>query len=414
MINSKSILVLFRDRSPIYRQCLHRFVEVAHEYGCEAIALAPEHTTFSPGEVDHYYFCSNYDDKAALRMQVKEICRAHDIRRILVSFEGDVYTASLCREENGIKGLQPEHAVFFRDKNAMNSRAAELGVRVAESCFPNTFGTLERFAEEVGYPLILKPYDGMACKNTYKVDTPEELKRHWRLIRNERHDYRAEGFIRGRQFHLDSLVQNGRVVYEILSEYTYRLLDGVLEGFRHNDLVASITIPSNLSAALQQMLEYNRQLLGGFGLRAGVAHSEFYLTEDETVYFGEVGARVGGVYIVPMIEQQSGLHLAREWARMEIDADYYPSPLHHRQVGGVKITSPKRGRITSMSRAEEIMGLPPVVDAQMWKSPGEMIGEPNSSADVLGYYICAGESFEDVYGKLQDVYAHFHVDTEAA
>lgn len=413
-MSSKSILVLFRDRSPIYRQCLHRFAEVARDNGFQIVALAPENTEFAPGEVDHYYFCPDYDDKATVRAQVRELCGAHPIRHILVSFEGDVYTASLCREENGIEGLQPEHAIFFRDKNAMNARAAELGVRVAESCSPHTLGTLERFAARVGYPLILKPYDGMACKNTYRADSPEELRRVWTFIRNDRHDYRAEGFIKGRQFHLDSLVQNGRVVYEMLSEYTHHVLKSVLEGSGHGNLVASITRPFNLSAAHQQMLEYNRQLLGGFGLRAGVAHSEFYLTADGTVYFGEVGARVGGVYVVPMIEQQAGLHLAREWARVEIDAEYYPSPRHSRQVGAVKITSPKRGRITSMTSAEELMALDSVVDAQIWKSPGDTLAQPSSAADILGYYICAGESFEEVYRNLQTVYAKFHVETEAA
>lgn len=411
-MKSKSILILFRDRSPIYRQCLHRFAEVGREYGYQVIALAPQNTEFSPGEVDHYYFCADYDDKRAIRAQVKELCHSHDIQRILVSFEGDVYTASLCREDNGIEGLQPEHGIFFRDKNAMNARAAELGVKIPEWCLPHTFGTLERFTEQVGYPIILKPYDGMACKNTYKVKLPDALMDIWALIRNERHDYRAEAYVKGRQFHLDSLVQNGRVVFELVSEYTYALLDGVLEGFRSNELVASIARPFNLSAAHQQMLEYNRQLLSGFGLRCGVAHSEFYLREDGSIYFGEVGARVGGVYIVPMIEQECGLHLAREWARMELDAAYYPSPPNTRHVGGVKITTPKRGRITALSQAQELMRMDSVLEAQMWKAPGHVLGDPIHSADVLGYYLCAGKSFEDVYHKLQDVYAHFQLQTE--
>jgi hypothetical protein len=130
------------------------------------------------------------------------------------------------------------------------------------------------------------------------------------------------------------------------------------------------------------------------------------------VYFGEVGARVGGVYIVPMVEQQCGLHLAREWARMEIDADYYPVPSLSRQVGGVKITSPKRGRITALTQAQELMGIDSVLEAQIWKAPGCLLENPVSSADVLGYYLCAGESFEDVYHKLQDVYTHFQLQTE--
>src|SRR5205814_730222 len=106
-----------------------------------------------------------------------------------------------------------------------------------------------------------------------------------------------------------------------------------------------------LSEAHGQMLSYNRQLLEGFGLGCGVAHSEFYLTENGTVYFGEVAARVGGVYIVPLVEHASGLHLAREWARMELDPAYYPAARNILHAGGVKLTSPKRGLIRDMSQA---------------------------------------------------------------
>ena len=52
----------------------------------------------------------------------------------------------------------------------------------------------------------------------------------------------------------------------------------MLGGFRRDELVASIARPFDLSAAHQQMLEYNRQLLGSFVLRCGVVLSEFYVT----------------------------------------------------------------------------------------------------------------------------------------
>lgn len=408
----EAILVLYRDRSPVFRQCLHRFVEVGHQYGYKVIALAPEGTTFSSGEVDFSFYFANGEDKQSLRAQVKELCFSYEIYRILVLWENDVYTASLCREDNGIDGLQPEHAILFRDKNAMNERATELRVRVPEWCQPNTIEMLKRFAERVRYPVVLKPYDGMGCINTYKANSAEELETIWPLIRNERHNFRVERFVQGKQFHLDSLVQNGSVVFELLSEYTYNLLDGLLDGFQHNELVGSIVRPFDLSAAHQQMFAYNRKLLDGFGLSHGVTHAEFYLTENDEVYFGEVGARMGGVYIVPMVEHACGLHLAREWARMELDGSYYPSPRKIYCVGGVKITSQKRGKITAISPAEELKRLDSVVDAQIWKRRGDILAEPTHSADILGYYLCAGETFEDVYHKLRNVYPNFRLEVE--
>ena len=407
-----SVLMLFRDRSPVYRDCFHQFVQAARDYGHEAVALAPTGTSFSPGEADHYYYCENYDDADLLRSQVKDICSRHLIRRLFVSFEGDIYPASVCREENHIKGMLPEHCIYFRDKNTMIARARELGIRTPEGCLPHTPGTLESFIGRVGYPIVLKPYDGMSAKNSYKVNSAEEMEQVWAKIRNDRHNYRAENFIRGKQFHLDSLVQNGEVVFEVLSEYTYCLLDSLIERYSETEVVASITRRFNLSDAHKQMLENNRRILKGFGMKAGVAHTEFFLTEEGAVYFGEVAARVGGVYIVPMIEKACGVHLAAEWARMELNPTHYPTVRGDMECGGALIISPARGRIVSMTRAEDLMEYASVVDAQMWMKPGDILRDAVHSAEALGFYLCSGATYDDALNNLIQVGKHFHVETE--
>jgi biotin carboxylase len=409
---TKSVLLLFRDRSPVYRDCFHQFVRAARYYDYEAIALAPTGTRFSPGEVDHYYYCENYDDADLLRSQVRDICARHAIRRLFVSFEGDVFPAALCREENHMKGLSAQHCIYFRDKNAMSARARELGVRTPEGCLPHTSGTLEAFVERVGYPIVLKPYNGMSAKNSYKVNSAEEMEQVWHEIRNDRHNYRAENFIKGKQFHLDSLVQNGEVVLEVLSEYTYCLLDSLIDRYRSAEVVASITRCFNLSEPHRQMLEYNRRILKGFGMKVGVAHAEFFLTDEGVVYFGEVGARVGGVYIVPMIEEACGVHLAAEWARMELDPTHYPSPRNSIECGGALILSPARGRIVSMSRAEDLLEHGSVVAAQMWMSPGDVLRDAVHSAEALGFYICSGATYDDVLNNLIQIGKHFQLQTE--
>lgn len=413
-MSTGSILTLFRDRSPVYRDCFRKFVKAARDYGYDAVALAPEGTTFSSGEVDHHYFCPNYDDASDLRKRVRQIHGDHNVQRIMVSFEGDVYPACLCREENGISGMQPEVGIYFRDKNAMSARARELGIKIAESCLPHTFITIERFVEQVGFPIVLKPYDGMACMKTYKIRTREELSRAWDRIKNERHDYRVEKFVEARQFHLDSLTQRGEVVFGILSEYTYRLLDSLSDNYSNTQAVASITRQSDLSAAHKRMFEINSQIMTGFGFERGVTHAEFYLTRDGEVYFGEVGARVGGAYIVPMLEKACGLNIADEWARIEIDHNYMPSPPFSMEVGAALIVSPKRGRIVSMTEAEAIMSLESVVDAQMWMLPGKIIKDPSNTAEAIGFYVCQGNSFEDVLNKIVMVGERFHVETVPA
>ncbi|MFE1787975.1 hypothetical protein ACFW7J_06180 [Streptomyces sp. NPDC059525] len=79
----------------------------------------------------------------------------------------------------------------------MHRRAEELGVRVARSCRPDTVGAVAEFADQVGYPVVVKPYAGWACGSTYRVDDREELDRVWAEMGDDRHEYRVEEFIRG-------------------------------------------------------------------------------------------------------------------------------------------------------------------------------------------------------------------------
>src|SRR5262249_24933070 len=70
----------------------------------------------------------------------------------------------------------------------------------------------------------------------------------------------------------------------------------------------------------------NRRLLQGFELKNGVSHTEFILAADG-VTFLETSARVGGAYIVDVVEAATGVNLWYEWARLELAGpDAYRTP----------------------------------------------------------------------------------------
>ena len=62
----------------------------------------------------------------------------------------------------------------------------------------------------------------------------------------------------------------------------------------------------------------NERVLTTFGLRRGASHTEFIHARDGSWQFLETSARVGGAYIVDVVEAASGLNLWREWAQTEI------------------------------------------------------------------------------------------------
>ncbi|MCA6095474.1 ATP-grasp domain-containing protein [Streptomyces sp. SCA3-4] len=402
---NRSILVVYRPAAGRYTAQFRSVVAAANSLGVQTVVLMPE--GWDAPETDGLpRYHADLEDTGSVRTVVDRIVSEHRIERIFPLFEGDVLPASRCRRDHGIPGLTPDEALNFRDKNVMHRRAEELGVRVARSARPDTVGAVADFAEQVGYPIVIKPYAGWACGSTYRVDSREDLDRVWREMGDDRHAYRVEEFISGIEFHVDSLLQNGDVVFEQLSRYTYSVLA------YQDEPGGTISRKYHLSEHEQRILDLNAEVLRGFGMRTGVAHAEFFLLDDGDVVFGEVGARAGGGSIVPAIEAGRGINLAGEWCRLELDPSHRPAARLGPEVGTEYLSSDKYGRITAISTSEDLVALDSVLDADIWKSVGDVLAPPTRSNDVLGWYVCEGLDYDDIRGRFKTVRDTFLVETE--
>ncbi|MDH6463396.1 formate-dependent phosphoribosylglycinamide formyltransferase (GAR transformylase) [Micromonospora sp. A200] len=401
---NRSILVVYRPAAGRYATQFRSVVAAAAELGVAAVALIP---TGQPAAEVAGLPCyrADLDDPEAVRSVVAEIVAAHPVERIFPLFEGDVLTAARCRRDHGIPGLDPEQALTFRDKNVMHRRATELGVPVARSCRPDTVGAVAEFAAEVGYPVVVKPYAGWACGDTHRVDSAEDLDRVWPLVADARHDYRVEEYVRGVEYHVDSLLCDGEVVFEQLSRYTYSILE-----FR-DEPGGTVSRKHDLTPAERRILAANGTVLRGFGMRTGVAHVEFFLRDDGEVVFGEAAARAGGGSIVPAIQAGRGINLAGEWCRLELDPGHVPAATLGPEIGTEYLCSDRYGRITAITTAEELRALDSVLDADVWKSVGDVLAPPTASNDVLGWYVCEGRDFDDVRARFKTVRDSFQVRT---
>ncbi|MFD0376137.1 ATP-grasp domain-containing protein [Streptomyces sp. NPDC127112] len=404
---NRSILVVYRPAAGRYTAQFRSVVEAAADLGVRTVVLLPsgQEAPEADGLPQYHADLENSD---AVRAAVDTIVAEHRIERIFPLFEGDVLPASRSRKDHGIPGLTPDQALNFRDKNVMHRRAEELGVRVARSCRPDTVGAVAEFADQVGYPVVVKPYAGWACGSTYRVDDREELGRVWAEMGDDRHEYRVEEFIRGTEYHVDSLFQGGEVVFEQLSQYTYAILEYL------NEPGGTISRKYGLTPGEQRILELNALVLRGFGLSTGVVHAEFFLLDDGEVVFGEAGARAGGGSIVPAIEAGRGINLAGEWCRLELDPQYRTEARLGPEIGTEYLSSGEYGRIVAITTPAELTALEAVLDADVWKGVGDVLAPPTRSNDVLGWYVCEGTDFEDVRARFKTVRDAFRVETEQA
>src|SRR5437667_12858730 len=243
--------------------------------------------------------------------------------RIVALEEFDVVIAALAREHLCMPGMSSSRAKTFRDKLAMSGKAPEAGITVPDFVSAINTDDISEYLDRVSPPWVMKPRSDVSAIGIKNLEAAEEV---WRLLEemNQREILRERAsyyllarFIPGEVFHVDSLVDKGRVVFAGVNKYGRPPLQVAHGGGAY----ISQTIAHD-SAEKKKLLEINRRLIKAMGMETGATHAEFIKSEaDGDFYFLEIASRVGGAYIADVLEAASGINLWREWAKLEIAAE---------------------------------------------------------------------------------------------
>jgi hypothetical protein len=242
------------------------------------------------------------------------------IHALVALEEFDVVTVALAREHLRLPGMDSSRARRFRDKLAMRVRARDAGMRVPDfvpalqlSVDRRVHGSRRAAVGRqaalgrvlVGYTKVRDGRRGLARDEA--LDAREALQ-------DRSSYYLLEKFVAGEVFHVDSVVEDGRVIFHGASRYGRPPMSVAQEG----GVFTTHTLEYD-SAEHAELTRLNEELLRALGLECGAAHAEFIRgAEDGEFYFLEVAARVGGAHIAETLEAASGHNLWREWARVEV------------------------------------------------------------------------------------------------
>lgn len=403
------VLFLFRDFSSVYRDSLVTMTHVACSCGFACAVLVEAGVRPPPGAVvDRLEEYPTLADPKVVRATAARLATELRFERVFAMFEADVITAGLIRDDLGIPGPTSDVAINFRNKTVMHARAAELGIRVPCSCLPLTWKAAVDFVAQVGFPIVFKPSGGYGAINTSKVESVEELSRLWHSIGNERELYRLEKHIDGNQYHLDCVICEGEIVFQVLSRYTANLLN------YQNEPGGTVTRQAGRTAEEEAIFAVNRQVISGLGLATGITHGEYFLNSAGEVFLGEIGARPPGGSILPTIEAATGVNLVQTWAEAEMNPRFEPPRAREGEASTRFLASRGYGRLVAMTSKEKLLGMEGVVQADLWRTIGETIGNPTRSSDFLGYLIARGPTSDEALRRVQRAANAFNVETVVA
>ena len=268
------------------------------------------------------------------------------IDRIVALEEFDVVTAALMREHLCLPGLSSSGAKVFRDKLSMAVHAERAGINVPEFVPLINREEVDEYLKRVPGPWVIKPRSDVSAIGIRKVSEPLEV---WRAIdeMNERENLRERAsyyvlarFIPGEVFHVDSVVNDGKVVFAGTNQYGRPPMQVAHLGGAY----VSRTLERG-SNDEKTLLATNKKLIRALGLERGATHAEFIKSDaDGKFYFLEIASRVGGAYIAEVLEAASGVNLWREWAKLEISDGKGPSKItpQRKEYGGIILSLAKQ------------------------------------------------------------------------
>lgn len=307
--------------SPHFPTNYENFCVQLHENGVNVFGIGDtpyENLTDSlKTALTEYYKVDSMEDYDQMYRAVAFLCYKHGSMDGLESNnEYWLEQDARLRTDFNIPGMKTTDMEHVKYKSKMKPYYAKAGIPTARYHLVTDLTESLAFVEKVGYPVIVKPDNGVGATTTYKLKSEDEL----RAFHEE--DFHGvqfimEEFVPGEIYSYDAIMNSkGEPIFETGNHTPISIMDSVNN---HDDSVFYIEkhIADDVRAA-------GRAAVKSFGVKSRFVHFEFFrLTEDHD-YLGKKGKIIGlevnyrpsGGFTPDMINYACSTDVYKDWADM--------------------------------------------------------------------------------------------------
>ncbi len=213
-------------------------------------------------------------------------------------------------------GFQTSDMSRVKYKSHMKEYYRQAGIPTARYHMADTPEQCLAFAEEVGYPIVAKPDNGVGAAQTFRLETPEQIRRFFEE-RQPENVYILEEFVRGEICSYDAILDSeGEPLFETGNITPISIMDIV------NNADSAIfyilkELPEDTRAA-------GRAAAKSFDVKSRFVHFEFFRLQEDQESLGkkgdlvalEVNMRPSGGVTPDMINYAHSTDVYKIWADM--------------------------------------------------------------------------------------------------
>ena len=223
--------------------------------------------------------------------------------------------AALRTAFNITTGQQTADMERIKHKSAMKEYYAKAGIPTARYHLVHEYEPAKAFAHEVGYPVVVKPDNGVGANNTYKLKSDADLD--YFFATKDDNIYIMEEFVNGEVRTYDAIIDSkGEPIFETGNVTPQSIMDIVND----NDN-STYYIVKELS---DEMRDFGHRTVKSFGVKSRFVHLEFFVLKADQPGLGkkgdilglEVNMRPSGGYSPDMYDFSNEVDVYKIWADM--------------------------------------------------------------------------------------------------
>ncbi len=236
---------------------------------------------------EYYYVNSLEDYDQVMRATAFFTFKYGKIDHIESQNEYWLTTEARLREDFNVKsGLRPADLWKVKLKSKMKTIYAKAGIPTARFRLIDSESKARKFAKMVGFPLIIKPDNGVGASNTYKINDAAALDEVLSKIDTQNSANIIEEFVPGHVETFDGITNSkGEILFctgQVMKVTPLAMLDGDGE---------NISYTRNMQQS--DLLEVGTRAVKAFDVRQRFFHFEFFRLDSDKAGLGKRGDIIG-------------------------------------------------------------------------------------------------------------------------
>ena len=384
----------------------YALIEEIKKQGHYIIATHPGMNTDGFSLADNFSIKDSRDITSHL-----EIAKTHQIDGVITdNCDYSFYAATIIAQAMGLSFAPIQSAIYSNNKFAQRQACKKGGIRQPEFYKVETVEEIETAAEQLQYPVIVKPVDSRGTFGVTIVKTAEELHPAFfdAITNSPSRRVICEKFISGTLVTVDGFCfSNGHQSLTVAS----RVFE---EGAK--PVTKEIIYPAQFDDELnQQLLANHHQVVKALDYQYGHTHGEYIVTANREIYLVECANRGGGVYtsstIVPNL---TDINLNEILINQSLGQDTFE--LEKSETGHMKKSMMltfldfEVGKVVKSINKSEVTDLPYVHKYRTLYEEKDMVEAVEHCAGRHSMLVIEGNDTTETYKNLSDFVQKLNIE----